>query len=58
MTDTRTTALATAIVLGTGVLWGFYWLPVRALADTGLDGPWGTLAITLAACGGACRRRR
>lgn len=49
MNDDRTTLLATAIVLGTGVLWGFYWLPVRALSEMGLTGAWGTLAITLAA---------
>ncbi|WP_128291349.1 DMT family transporter [Afifella aestuarii] len=45
----RTTSLATAIVFATGVLWGFYWLPVRALSGLGLPGAWGTLAITFAA---------
>lgn len=30
-------------------MWGFYWLPVRALDAVGLPGAWGTLAITLAA---------
>ena len=45
----RTSAVASAIVLVTGVLWGAYWVPVRALADHGLDGAWGTGAITLAA---------
>ncbi|TPW28201.1 DMT family transporter [Pararhizobium mangrovi] len=44
-----TTSLATAIVVFTGVLWGFYWLPVRSIADAGLPGAWGTVAITLAA---------
>lgn len=44
-----TTRLASAIVMGTGVLWGVYWLPVRALEDLGLSGAWGTVAITLAA---------
>jgi drug/metabolite transporter (DMT)-like permease len=47
--DGRTTVLATAIVVATGVLWGFYWLPVRALTGMGLPGAWGTVAITLAA---------
>lgn len=42
----RTAQVATFIVLATGVLWGFYWLPVRALALQGLTGAWGTLAIT------------
>ena len=49
MRDDRKTLLATAIVLATGAVWGLYWLPVRALADLGLPGPWGTVAITLAA---------
>jgi drug/metabolite transporter (DMT)-like permease len=33
------------------MFWGFYWLPVRALAEMGLVGAWGTLAITVAAAG-------
>lgn len=41
----RTSALATAFVVATGCLWGFYWLPVRRLGEIGLDGAWGTLAI-------------
>lgn len=44
-----TGALASAIVAGTGALWGLYWLPVRGLAALGLPGAWGTLAITLCA---------
>ena len=47
--DMRTTFLASAIVLITGVIWGIYWYPVRAVAEMGLDGAWGTGAITLAA---------
>ena len=49
MTHERAPFLATMIVIVTGVLWGFYWIPVRALAETGLSGAWGTLAITMAA---------
>jgi drug/metabolite transporter (DMT)-like permease len=49
MADHRETVLATAIVVFTGVLWGFYWLPVRAISEMGLPGAWGTVAITLAA---------
>lgn len=45
----RETLLASAIVFGTGALWGFYWLPVRALEGMGLPGAWGTVAITGAA---------
>jgi drug/metabolite transporter (DMT)-like permease len=44
-----TSFLASAIVLLTGVFWGVYWIPVRALAERGLDGAWGTGAIALAA---------
>jgi drug/metabolite transporter (DMT)-like permease len=40
---------ASAIVLATGIFWGVYWVPVRAIAEGGLDGAWGTGAITLAA---------
>ncbi len=49
MTRDRISFLASAIVLWTGCLWGFYWLPVRALDEMGVSGPWGTLCITLAA---------
>ena len=45
------TLLASAVTLWTGMFWGLYWLPVRALAEMGLAGGWGTLAITLAAAG-------
>lgn len=48
MNDDRTTLLATCIVVGTGVGWGFYWMPVRSLDGLGLSGAWGTLAITAA----------
>ena len=41
--------LASAVVLLTGIVWGIYWVPVRDIADLGLDGAWGTAAITLAA---------
>jgi drug/metabolite transporter (DMT)-like permease len=36
------------IVLG-GVLWGLFWLPLRALGELGLEGPWPGLVI-YAAC--------
>lgn len=49
MTQRQITRIATAIVVFTGTLWGFYWLPVRGLETSGLPGPWGTVAITLAA---------
>lgn len=45
----NTTFLASALVLMTGIFWGIYWFPVRALAELGLDGAWGTGAITMAA---------
>ncbi len=46
MDTNRATFLATTIVVVTGVLWGVYWLPVRALDDFGLPGAWGTFVIT------------
>ncbi|TMM54557.1 DMT family transporter [Sulfitobacter sabulilitoris] len=49
MIQHRSIPLATLIVLGTGALWGFYWLPVRSLAAMGLPGAWGTVAVTAAA---------
>ena len=49
MATDRDSSLASAIVLGTGILWGFYWLPVRILSGMGLAGAWGTAAITVAA---------
>ncbi|MBF9044124.1 EamA family transporter [Rhodobacterales bacterium HKCCE4037] len=48
MTPARETTIATLIVVVIGVLYGLYWLPVRAVEDLGLPGAWGTLAITLA----------
>lgn len=48
MQNNQRTLLASAIVLITGGLWGFYWLPVRTLGDMGLPGAWGTVAITVA----------
>jgi drug/metabolite transporter (DMT)-like permease len=44
-----THVLASAVVLLTGIFWGVYWVPVRAVAELGLDGAWGTSAITLTA---------
>ncbi|GGA96223.1 DMT family transporter [Allosediminivita pacifica] len=49
MTTQRSISIATMIVAATGVLWGLYWLPVRALDTLGLPGAWGTVAITFAA---------
>ena len=51
MSGNAVSVLASLITLWTGIFWGAYWLPVRALADLGLAGAWGTLAITLAAAG-------
>ena len=49
MDSHRNTSLATLIVIATGALWGFYWLPVRQLAQITLPGAWGTVAIVSAA---------
>jgi len=43
------TFIASAVVLATGIFWGVYWVPVREIAKLGLNGAWGTAAITLAA---------
>lgn len=45
----RAYQIASAAILLIGVMWGFYWIPVRDLAQNGLTGGWGTAAITLAA---------
>jgi drug/metabolite transporter (DMT)-like permease len=45
----NSTVLASAVVLLTGIIWGVYWVPVRVVAELGLDGAWGTSAVTLAA---------
>ncbi len=49
MNQHRTTLTASALVIASGVVWGFYWLPVRALSQAGLPGAWGTVAITVSA---------
>lgn len=49
MHSDRTIVLASLIVVGTGALWGLYWLPVRRLAETALPGAWGAVAIVAAA---------
>ena len=45
----RTAVTASLFVIATGTLWGLYWLPVRRLADIGLSGAWGTLAVVATA---------
>jgi drug/metabolite transporter (DMT)-like permease len=49
MFNDRTTTLAVLFVLGTGSLWGIYWLPVRRLAEIAWPGAWGTLLVVAAA---------
>lgn len=45
METARITFLASIMVLISGMTWGFYWLPVREVADLGLAGAWGSVAI-------------
>ena len=45
MTDARLSFLASFITAGTGMLWGFYWLPVRRVEEAGLSGALGSLVI-------------
>ena len=49
MMQERIILVATVIVALSGVLWGFFWVPVRALEAMGLPGAWGTVAMTFAA---------
>lgn len=49
MTRPAQTLLPTFIIMATGVLWGVYWIPVRAMDDLGLTGAWGTLAVVVGA---------
>jgi drug/metabolite transporter (DMT)-like permease len=49
MESTRTIFLASLIVVCFGMLWGFYWLPLRQIDGLGLTGPWGTVAIMVVA---------
>ncbi|MDX8350825.1 DMT family transporter [Cognatiyoonia sp. IB215182] len=49
MQSARITHVATVLAVSCGLLWGLYWLPVRALADAGLEGAWGTFLITASA---------
>ena len=49
MAPERIILVATCVVAATGVLWGFYWVPVRALELMGLPGAWGTVLMTFAA---------
>ena len=49
MDENRTFALASAVVVVSGVLWGVYWAPVRQIEAAGLPGAWGTLAAVLVA---------
>ncbi|MFD1343893.1 DMT family transporter [Litorisediminicola beolgyonensis] len=44
-----TQRLANLIIVVSGILWGIYWIPVRALEGLGLTGAWGTLAVVAAA---------
>ncbi|APZ54603.1 DMT family transporter [Salipiger abyssi] len=50
MSQDRIVLIATLIVAVTGVLWGVYWLPVRAMVARGLPGAWGTVLATSVAC--------
>lgn len=49
MREARIALIASVVVAVSGAVWGLYWLPVRTVAEGGLTGAWGTLAITLGA---------
>lgn len=58
----RVTLLATAFIAVSGALWGIFWMPFRALGETGVSGGWASLAFylcsTLVLLPGALVRRR
>lgn len=43
-----TTALATAAIAVSSLMWGVYWLPLRLLDNVGIEGGWPALAVNLA----------
>lgn len=49
METQRTILRASLVIIGFGMLWGFYWLPLRQIDALGLTGPWGTVAIMVVA---------
>jgi len=45
-----TTTQRASVALGMGgVLWGLYWIPLRALEQNGISGGWTTLVLILGA---------
>jgi len=48
MDQNRRILFASLIILGSGTLWGLYWVPVREIAGLGLMAAWGSVAIAAA----------
>ncbi len=49
MTAPRTDLLPSLAVVVSGVLWGLFWMPFRALSEAGFEGGWASLAFYLGA---------
>jgi len=47
MTAPRTNLLPSLAVVVSGVLWGIFWMPFRALGEAGFEGGWASLALYL-----------
>lgn len=47
MTAPRTNLLPSLAVIVSGVLWGLFWMPFRALGESGFEGGWASLAFYL-----------
>jgi drug/metabolite transporter (DMT)-like permease len=47
MTAPRTDLLPRLAVVASGVLWGLFWMPFRALGEAGFQGGWASLAFYL-----------
>lgn len=46
----RLSSFASLVVIGVGVLWGAYWLPLHALTAVAPLGPWATFVVLVPAC--------
>ncbi len=46
----RTDLLPSLAVVVSGVLWGLFWIPFRALGEAGFEGGWASLAFYLGSC--------
>jgi drug/metabolite transporter (DMT)-like permease len=45
LTGGRATLVPSAVVAGSAMMWGLWWIPLRALDSNGLSGDWASLAV-------------